>query len=665
MRVFVSIVLFITFLGSLVYLLLFTGGGNNLLKPYVKKIIEKKIGHDVSIESMTLKPDFVDFEIIIDKNSTIVINGEVNLLKQNFNLTYKIDAINLKTPYVTIKNHMLLNGNISGDLEEYSINGEGVAFNSNMKFLISVKDKKIRKLKINAKNLKIEDVIAFFNKPIYSQGVFNITANLTSNDGKNFDGTIKNIIYFGILNNPMIQKEFGMLLKDTISYKGIINSKIQDGVIYSSGSIFSNVGQLKLTKSEYNIENKNLSLDYDLFLPSLEILQYTIGKKLKGGIEVTGNLNMKDQNFLLKAQSKKFGGDINFSIFNKTAELHLLGLQTQKIFDMLDLKRYASALMDGDVEFSDLSTQEYKADIRVHDGMFTAQNMKDLFDVDFPQANSFSLHLNSVKHDDNVTSKVDFVSSLLSLKTQNTTYNTKTKLYSGDYNLSVDRLENLQFATNTKLRGKFDVDGNFSGVDNNVEITGSSKFLDSNSSFVYKEGILDVYIKNLSALQLSHAAFVPEVFDSNLDSNITYNLKSQAGKFNALAKEGKFKQGKTSDLIFLIIGFDLTKQVFANTDLNGTIKSDSVTFTLNIDNNDSYLKIPSGDVNLKNNDVNATFELKIKDKDLSGNITGNIHNPKVNIESSRYIQNKIEKVIEKNVPKELIEPFKNIIKLLN
>ncbi|MDX1808921.1 MAG: hypothetical protein R3331_05235 [Sulfurospirillaceae bacterium] len=665
MRIFVSILLFITFLGSLVYLLLFTSSGNNLLKPYVKKVIEKKIDHNVSIESMTLKPDFIDFEIVVDKNSTLVLNGEIDIFKQNFNLTYKIDALNLKTPYVTIKNHMLLNGNINGDMKEYSINGKGIAFNSNMQFLVSIKNKKVRKLEINAKNLKIEDVLAFFNKPIYSQGVFNIEADLTSVDGANFDGTIKNVIYFGILNNQVIEKNFGLTLEDTISYKGVINSKIKDGIVYSAGSIFSNTGQIKFKKSEYDIKNKNLSLDYDLLLPSLDIFRYTIGQQLNGGIEVAGNLNIKDQNVLLKAESKKFGGDINLSVFNNTAELHFLGLKTQQVFDMLNTKRYANALMDGDVEISDLTNLVYKADIRVHDGKFLAKNMKDIFGDGFPQNTSFSLHVNSTKKDENITNNVDFFSSLLRLKVPNVTYDTKTQLTSGDYNLSIDKLENMQFVTNTKLRGQLDVDGNFTGVDNNVDITGSSKFLDSNSSFTYKDGSLDVKVKNLSALRLSHAAFLPEIFDSSIDSNISYDIASKSGRFNAFAKDGRFKKGESSDLILLLSGFDLTKQVFANTDLNGTVKNDDVNFTLNMDSNDSYLKIPKGYINLNNKDINSTFTLKIKDKDLSGDITGDIHKPKVNVQSSHYIQDKIEKAIEKNAPKELIEPFKNILKLLN
>ncbi|WP_331774145.1 hypothetical protein [Sulfurospirillum sp. 1612] len=665
MRIFVSIIVFIMFLFSLVYILLFTSIGNNILKPYVGKIIAKNIDHDVNIESLTLKPDFLDFEMVIDHNATLVVNGKINLFKQNFDLIYKIDVNNLRTPYLTITSHMLLDGNLKGNRHEYTINGEGTAFKSKTKFLVAIKDKKVRTLQIDAKSLRIEDILAFLNQPIYTHGVLSASADLVSDDGENFAGTIKNTIYFGVLNNDVIAKHFGIKLKDAISYKGSVNSKISNDIIYSSGNILSNIAQLKFNKSEYHLANQRFSADYALVLPSLGLLPPVVGQKLKGEMRLSGNIMMEGDNRVIKAQSKTFGGLIDLSVINQQATLHFVGLQAAKVWDMFEAKRYTDALIDGDITIDDLSKGVFQSDVRVHDGHFVAQNMSALLETDFPQNSTFSLHVHSENRDQNITNSVDFLSNLASLKSPNIMYDPKTQQYEGDYNLSVGKLENMEFLTNMKLRGTLDVTGRFLGVDNNITLTGMSGFLDSNSSFDLTNNLLDVRIQNLSALRMSHAAFLPEIFDSQVDANITYDLISKQGRFSALAPTGQFKAGETSDLIFMLSGYDLTHERFIDSNLTGTIDHDDTNFALYMGSDGGYLKIPAGHVNLADKNINASFQLKIKDKDLNGNIKGDIHHPKVDVKSSTYIKKKINDVIDKHVPKDLKEPIKDLLKLFN
>ena len=653
------------FLFSLVYILLFTSIGNNILKPYVEKIITKNIKHDVSIESLRLKPDFLDFKMVIDHNATLVLDGKINLLKQNFDLIYKIDANNLHTPYIAITSHILLDGNLKGNRHEYIINGEGTAFKSKTKFLVAIKNKKVRKLQIDAKSLRIEDILAFSNQPIYSHGVLSVVVDLVSDDGENFAGTIKNTIYFGVLNNDIIAKHFGVKLKDAISYKGSINSKISNDIIYSSGNILSNIAQLKFNKSEYHIVDQRLSADYTLILPNLGLLPPVAGQKLKGAMQVRGSVMMKGDNRVIKAQSKKFGGLINLSVINQKATLHFIGLQVAKMWNILNLKRYADASIDGDITVDDLSQGIFQSDVRVHDGRFVAQNMSTLLQVDFPQNSTFSLHIHTQDAESNITNSVDFTSNFASFKSPNVMYDPKTQQYAGSYNLSVGKLENIQFLTNMKLRGKLDVTGTFLGVDSNITLMGMSGFLDSNSSFDLKNSLLNVRIQNLSALRMSYVAFLPAIFDSQVDANITYNLTSKQGQFSVLAPTGQFKAGETSYLIFLLSGYDLTHERFVNSNLTGAIDHDDTNFTIYMGSGEGYLKIPEGHLNLADKNINASFQLKIKDKDLNGNIEGDIYNPKVNVKSSTYIKGKINNVIDKHIPKDLKAPINDLLKLFN
>ncbi len=665
MRIFVSIIVFFVFLFSLVYMVLFTKNGNDFLKPYVKQEIEKRIGHEVSINSMILKPDFIDFAITVDKKSKFVLNGRVNIFNRNFDLNYEIDARNLKTPYMYIKNHIQLTGVISGNPKKFSIDGDGVVFRAETGFSITIKDKKIQKIEINAKNARMEDILSLLNKPVYTQGVLDIHANLTSTDGTNFNGVANSIIHFGILDIQEIQKDFAIKFDEPISYKGAVNSKIQDGIVYSEGNIFSNIAQLKFKASKFNIKNKNLSSKYSLFLPNLELLKSFIGTKLTGNMEINGDFDIKGKDISLKAQSKKFGGKINISMLNKTANINFINLKSDKIFDMLNLQSFFSAKIDGDIEFSDIYSLNSQADIRLYEGRFLTKKIKEFANVDLPVNNNFSLHVNSIVRQHILSAKSDFVSTIFNLQNEKIIYNIDTKTYNGDYKLSVDNLSNVEFLTKAKLRGTFDLNGNFTGTGDKFKVNGKSKFLDSNSTFLYENNLLTMNLANISSVKLSYMAYIPEIFDSIVQANITYDVLTKKGKFHAVAKDGRLKQGEFSDLILAITKFDITQEVYDNSTLDGNINADDINFSLAMHGKSSYLKIPAGYINLKTKQTDSVFNVNIDKKDLSGEIKGSIYEPKINIKSSQYIKNKIEDVIDKKVPEELKAPLNKFLQLFD
>ncbi len=663
MRIFGYIISFFIVLFALLYMVLFTNGGNNLLKPYVKKSIEKKIGQKVAINSMILKPNFVDFEVVINNESKVVINGDFNIFDHSFDINYDVNLINLKTPYFYIKSRLLLDGSIKGDIKNYIIRGKGKLFRANTNFIISLNKKMIKSLKINASNVRMEEISPLLKLPVYTQGMLDINADFNSSDGVNFNGVAKSTIYYGILNNSVIKHQFGIAFNNAVTYKGKINAIIQEGVIRGGGELFSSLAKLKFKNSVIDTKTENFSSDFNLFVPNLQALKPLIGENLIGDIAFNGKIKLQDKILSARVASKKFGGNLTATLRDKTANLNFTNLRSQDIFKMLGSSRYFSSKIDGEMEIANISKPLLVSDIRVREGRFYVKPVQNLLGLKLPLNNNFSLHINSFPSDKNLTIKTNFVSSMFDLRGKNISIDLNSSKYKGEYVFGVKDLSNISFITKRELRGKLNIVGKFEGEKENYKIDGQSKFLDTNSSFVFENGVANVNISNLQTSRLLYTAYLPEIFNSNADVNVTYDVLNKKGEFFAKAIDGKLRQGVLSDLVFATTKYDLTKELYDDTKLEGNIDKDIVNFNFLAKSKNSDINLTNAIVNLQTKQLDSKFAVKVGDKDLNGEIKGAVEKPKIEIKSSQYIKNKIEKIIDKKVPQDLKEPIKNLLNL--
>ena len=88
MKYFLTFISILSLIFLTLFFILFTQSGNNILKPYIQKYLKEELKKEIKIEAFTLKTNFLDTEIIIDKNSKIILNGNFNLLEKVFDFDY-------------------------------------------------------------------------------------------------------------------------------------------------------------------------------------------------------------------------------------------------------------------------------------------------------------------------------------------------------------------------------------------------------------------------------------------------------------------------------------------------------------------------------------------------------------------------------------------------
>ncbi|WP_458701349.1 hypothetical protein ACKGJI_04355 [Sulfurospirillum sp. 1307] len=660
MRYFLALLSIILIFLLASFFLLFTQSGNNTIKPYLEKYIAKELQRDTKIEAFTLKTNFLDLEILVDNSSKVIVNGEFDLLKRGFNLSYIVDGKNIKTPYVIIKQPLHVEGKLIGTLKRYQINGAGKAFRSNIRFFLDMQDKNVKNIKIDAKNVKIEDVLAILKKPIYTKGMFDINIDTKELSKDKYKGQGNILIHYGVINSNILYKNFGIKLLENITYRGNISGKIDGNILLTDSNIVSNIAKVLLKKTSFNIEKNVLKSDYEVLLPDISIFEPNINLPLQGKILLSGDLEKTQNNLKVNLHSNLLSGKLKASLDNETLIANANNISIKNLMYTLKKPMYSDGKINLNLKINDITNKNKNGNISLHvdDGALHVEK----FDKEIKKVIPYKLKADATIQENIANIKADILSKIANISLFDTTVKLENNELEGKYSLHLPNLQKIEFLTNQELNGEFNSTGNLR-YQNSLYIDGNSGFLDANSTYTFENNVFYLKSEELSTLKLSEMLMYPKIFDSLASLSFNYNISTKKGDLAIDALNGKIIRNELSDVLFLASKFDITQEIYKDTLLTAKIDKQQVNFTLLMNGLESYLKIPSGFVDLKNDVIDSDFEVQIKNKDFKGSINGSIKKPEVSLSSSDYLKNKIDKAIEKNIPKEWQDTAKELLKL--
>lgn len=651
--------IFLAFLSSLVVFalfILFTQSGNNMLKPYLENYISKKLQQEINIEAFTLKTNFIDIEILVNKNSKFIVNGDFEILKKGFMLGYIVNAQNLKTPYVNIEEPLHVKGKVEGNVDDFSLSGAGLAFKSQVKFATNIKNKNIKDVQIDAKNIKIEDILVFLKKPIYSRGLIDVVADVKSTGTNNYAGNSNITIHYGTLNNPLLEQDFGIKLSTMVTYRGVVKSRIYADKVYVQTEIFSNIAKIETKKTEYSLTDKVFYTDYMVSIPNLSLVE----KNMQGNIEFFGNVQ-KDNDLSFDVNSNTLDGSIKAMVFNDTLKLNLEQLSLSKMSTMFKQPNYSDGKLTVALDMESIKPKEEKGKLVLHvnDGSL---HVNELIDANKTEKLKYKLSLSSDIDKEIAMIDAD-LESIVDLKIRKSKLDTNTKSLDGIYSLHVKDLNDLYMFTNRALKGDLQVDGNYAYADENIKIDGESAFLGAKTVFTMDKNVLRIRSDDLAIAKITDMLYYPHVFDSFSTLEADYNFTDKSGLVSINALNGKLIKSELTDLVQAVSGFDLSSEIYKDSLFRGVISQNDVDFSLLMNGLESYFKIPDGYFDLDTNTIKSNFDIKINNKDFQGSIKGNLENPEVELSGSEYIKHKLDKAIDKNVPEEWQDTAKELLKL--
>ena len=95
MRYFIYIAALFFIMAGIIYMLLFSGIGNSIIRPFVETRLGNSIEGQVNLEEFMLRTNRFAFKIVLDKDSIISVKGTLDLFDQTVDADYDLNILDL------------------------------------------------------------------------------------------------------------------------------------------------------------------------------------------------------------------------------------------------------------------------------------------------------------------------------------------------------------------------------------------------------------------------------------------------------------------------------------------------------------------------------------------------------------------------------------------
>ena len=636
------LLLFLALIISSLFFLIFNDKGNEYLKPYLSTYIESQLEDkmEINVENLKIDYDYIEITTKINKLSTLHTYGNYTLLDKTVNLKYNLKSNGFKSKELSFDDKIDINGTAKGLLNNLDIIGEGLAFDSKLDYKLKVEDKLIKNIKIHLIRANISQLLLLTAQPSYAKGLIDLDVDIPSLDGNQTTGKAHLVLHNTKLNEKIINRQYKLNIPKNTYITAKIDSTIMVNSLRFDAIINSNLSTIKLKDAQYNLNKKELFSNYRLNIPKLSKLTFITKKRLFGKFNAEGSLKLQQKIFSMNLLSKSLGGKTKVSIKGNRLDANLRNIEVAKLLYTIGERACLKGKINSSININNLKNLNGDFTLNTKYLQTVHKILKKEFDLDFGK--NIALKLNAkgkiVKKVANIKATLD--SSLFHLKSENIKYNSKTSLLTANYLLNIPELDKLKKLTGKNLKGEMKIDGEIK-KNKKLYLKGKTTSFNGVINFRLQDKQLTSTMKDISVQRLMYTLNYPQLFRASLMAKVNYNIETHKGDIRSQLNKAQLLPNKLTDLVKQIRGIDLTKERYTQTHFNAKLNKELIDFDFNAKSRTVQLSIPSGKINKTANTINANYKLIIENKDIEGKIKGDISKPKVTIDGSQFIKERI------------------------
>lgn len=612
--------IFLILIVAVLYGLLFTGFGNNLVKPYIEKTVKDKSGFDLKLTKFDLNFKSLDISAIINGEINADVKGKYSLFSQSFDLDYNVDVQNLNSFKVNLDEPMGLNGLIRGKIKDFSANGVGKILDSDVRFLATLKDFKPFDVDLDAKGLNVQKAMKLANQPAFLVGKINAVANIQNGFGE------ANITSNDLAINKDGLKDKNITIPNNIAIDLNSDITLKDNIITASSNLNSKLANLEAKETKFNLDNKNLESDFSLDILDLANLEPFTKQKLNGNLKVDGFTKVVDNKpEFVKFNLVGFGGEVNANLQDKILDAKINSIKIAELMGVASMPKAVSGVINGEIKINDVydfNNIQGSAILNVIDGKINPVELKKMANLDFPQNNNFEIASKTLIENGIVDSVSNLASNLFKIDNLKAIYNLKEKDLKADFKASVDDLSKLKEFTKQTLKGNLKASGDVSmknnalkGLNLNVNTLGGEIKASSNGSN------LNADVNNLKLNDIFALIGQNPLASGDLKAKInlsSIDIKNLNGTANINLSNSILNDKELSKM--LNKEFPKNIKLNANSDIN--IANSIANFNAIINSDLANLKKLNGNFDINKNSLNANYEAFVNDLSKLAFVTG-------------------------------------------
>ncbi len=322
-------------------------------------------------------------------------------------------------------------------------------------------------------------------------------------------------------------------------------------------------------------------------------------------------------------------------------------------------KPYLTGKFDIHVDMPKLDMQNPtgKASLVLHKGKVNRDLIKEDFNVTLPEDFQYSADIHSNVKGTYASLDGKLKTTLANLFLKEGKIYIKSKKVETNYTLDVPKLSKLEPIIGKKLRGTLKSTG-VAEFDKEVKISGNSKSFGGDINYILKGAKLDAKIVSVPLTNIFHTLIAPKIFEGMIFGDVTYDLTTSKGKIDTKIETVKLLPNQVTDILKNYANINLTKERYNQTTFTADLDDNLITFDFDAKSKKSYIVVKEGLVEKEKNTIDTKFDIKIDGKDFSGVIKGDMKKPKVKLDSSKYLKQKVSKEIGKFIDKKISDKTK-------
>ncbi len=621
-----------------IFVVLFTPAGSNaVIKPIVNKTLAKKIKEPkIKIIKLDSKYGFINVDAKASNGVEFNAKGNIDYFKKSFDLKYKADANKIKVQNREIVAKVDIAGEAVGDIKDFGVNGQGKAFNSDIKYKFIIKDSKAQAIEANIDSAKLSQMFVIASIEPLVDGVAFVNINMPSLDIKNPSGLANVEIKNGSFNRKLISKKFGIKLLKDEKFTAKVKANVEKKFIVGDGVINTTTAKLTINKITTTLDFLVTKGFFTLNIEKLNRLNSIAKHKLRGKFIANGAfyVNKKRDIKQLSVKSSSFGGNLKLFLSNNSLKVNLNKISIVKIIYTAYLPKYlSSGLISGIINVPNLKTLNGNFNLSS-----SGKLNKKMLKIKLP---SYSYRLStkgSLKNGVIYAKKSSLITNFANLFLSNTKFSILTKALSTSFVADIKELAALNKITGQNLRGAIKFNGELKQLGTTVNLKGVTKSLGGVVKLNYKQNSLYASFKNLSVPKILYMLKQAKLVNSAIVNGIVkINSISTLNGLYSLYSKGSLNTAVLQKLYNINLGKNFRYIVNIK---NGIIKRGVANLKPVLNTSMGSVKFSKLLYNTKTQATNGIYTINIPDLSKLKPITKQKFNGSLSVHGDIKYQNK-------------------------
>ena len=276
---------------------------------------------------------------LVTSLADIFINKTIIDLEKNKTTSdYKIDVKNLnKLEGIIgkkINGEFITTGNIVSENSITLVDGTSNILESDASYNFKIKDSNVQNINFKIENAKLEKLFHMLNEPVYAKGNLLIQGDIKNAKLDKLDGLIISKVSQAKIVNEVVNTVFKHEIKDVINVDLQIDTSLVPNQAVSKALVKSNIMNLSVDNGIFDFKEASFNSDYLLKIPSLDKLKDFTKTKVRGALDIKGELQNKNNSLMINGNSKIVGGDLNFNLKNDDFSANMNNISTKELTHM-------------------------------------------------------------------------------------------------------------------------------------------------------------------------------------------------------------------------------------------------------------------------------------------------------------------------------------------